>query len=152
MALVMEHYGGYDWDRCQQESSLVLSALYLRIPDIHFKSVWGAAQMMAFYGNSMGGKGTGGKKLDDSKTFKWREFMPDWAVPARLREELQEHLLLAPHNCLAFSEALEQGDLANASWVLQVVTAVDSTERIHEVADRYREMMGREAGELEFEG
>jgi len=153
MALVMEHYGGYDWERCQQGSSLVLSALYLRIPDIHFKAVWPTAQMVAFYGNSMGGKSTDGKKMDASKVFKWREFMPEWAIPEKLqKKQAAEPMLLAPHNCWAFSEALEQGDLLNASWVLQVVNAVDSTDRIHEIADRYREMLQLEAGELEFEG
>ena len=148
MAQVMENYGGYDWDRCQQESSLVLSSLYLRIPGIHFKAVWASAQMMAFYGNSQGGKNKDGKKIDASKMFAWREFMPDWAVPERLREELGEHLMLAPHHCLAFSQALEDGDLENASWVLQVVNVHDRTERIHEMADRVREADRLQAGEL----
>lgn len=135
----MEHYGAYSFTACLEESSLVLSALYLRVPGIHLKRVWPTVQLMSFYGNSQGGKSQG-ERLDPSKVFHVRDFLPGWATPPELRSGQPDELSLEPHHCWAFCEALESGDLRNASWVLQMVGLRDDLDRIHQVAEAYGQL------------
>lgn len=141
----MEHYPAYDFQKCLDESSLVLSGLYLEIPGIEYRRVWPTLQLLAFYGNSQGGKSFG-KKMDEAKAFRVHEFLPSWAIPGAMRQELEKDLRLAPHHCWALSTALQDGDLRNASWLVQIVASQDSLERIHEVAELYAGLPTEEAG------
>jgi hypothetical protein len=49
---------------------------------------------------------------------------------------------MEPHHCLLLIEALEAGELRQASWVLQLIESEDSLERIRSVAEQYREQAG----------
>lgn len=136
----MEHYPAYTWTACLDEVGLVLLFLFMRIPEIHMRAAWPVAQLMAFVGNALGGKGGGGKRLDKDKRFSAPEMLPWFALTPELRELLRPDLLLEPTHCLALVQALEGGDLKGASWVLQVIELEDDMERIREVAEKYGEL------------
>lgn len=131
---MVEHYPGYTWRTALDESSLVLAHLFGRIPGIHLKRAWPVAQLTAMLGNVNGGKSKGGKKSPDWKTFKASEFLPAWARTADMQAE---RTLLEPHHCALLAQALEARHLAQASWVVQIVTAEDSLDRIHTVAEEF---------------
>ncbi|UQN10364.1 hypothetical protein [Deinococcus sp. QL22] len=129
----MEHYPAYTWRAACDEASLVLAVLFGRIPGIHYKRAWPVAQLTAMLGNVNGGKSKGGGNTPDWKLFKGSEFLPAYARTP----DLDGPQLLAPHHCAALAEALENKHLAHASWVVQLVAADDSLERIFTVAEQY---------------
>ncbi|WP_295818026.1 hypothetical protein [uncultured Deinococcus sp.] len=140
----MEHYPAYDWNKAwDDEGSLVLAFLTSRIPEIHLRRAWPMAQLQAFIGNALGGKASRGKKVDDSRSFKPQDFMPFYARPAWLAEMDDQ---IEPHHCVLIAEALENGDLRKCSWVLHLIDAYDSLERVREVGERILEQEG-EGGE-----
>jgi hypothetical protein len=130
----VEHYPAYTWRAACEESSLVLARLFGRIPGIHFKRAWPVAQLTAMLGNSNGGKSkSGGKSTPDWKVFRASEFIPPYARTP----DPDAPYLLEPHHCAALAEALEAKQLGYASWVLQLITAEDSLDRIFAVAEQY---------------
>ncbi|MBZ9753009.1 hypothetical protein K7W42_19405 [Deinococcus sp. HMF7604] len=133
----MEHYPAYTWRGALGESSLVLAFLFSRVPGIHLKRAWPFAQLQAFIGNALGGKGGDGKKTPDWKLFKTPELLPWFAQTEELRAQGQ---LLSPPHCLLISDALEQGQLREASWVVQLLTSEDNLDRIHAVAEQMRRL------------
>jgi hypothetical protein len=135
---VVEHYPGYVWASACQESSLVLAHLYGRIPEIHMKRAWPMAQLEAFLGNALGGKSKGKSEMPEWKIIRPEERLPWFARPAGLGHDD----LMEPHHCLLLIEALEAGELRQASWVLQLIESEDSLERIRSVAEQYREQAG----------
>ncbi len=137
----MEHYPAYTWRAACEESSLVLARLFGRIPGIHYKRAWPVAQLTSMLGNVNGGKSQGGSTMPSWKLFRTPEFLPGYARV----EDPNAPDLLEPHHCAALAEALEAKHLAHASWVIQLVTAEDTLERIFAVAEQY---LALEAGAL----
>lgn len=134
----MEHYQGYTWTTIGQEASMVTAFLFQRIPGIHLKRAWPFAQLQAFIGNALGGKGSGGgAKTPEWKQFKAQEFLPWFAMTDDIREQQQ---LLAPHHCLLISDALLDRKFRHASWVIQVLGKEDNLDRIHAVAEEVRRL------------
>ncbi|WP_339096187.1 hypothetical protein WDJ50_02540 [Deinococcus sp. VB142] len=133
----MKYYPGYRWRDVLEESSLVLSALYLEIPDIHLKRAWPTMQLLAFVGNALGGKQSGGEKMDARKMFSPEDFPPPFALGAAPPPPLE------PQHCYAFIEALEHEGLSGASWVIQMVEIEDDLERIRAVGVGYGELLDR---------
>lgn len=135
----MHHYPAYDWERILEQPSIVTSAQFLSIPDIHRKRAWPTMQLMAFLGNALGGKTSGGEKMPPSQVFAPEEFAPPFA------RTLEDAPALEPQHCWALTDALESSGLSNASWVIQLVEVVDNLERIRAVAEGYGELLEREA-------
>lgn len=134
---MVEHYQGYTWRTALEESSLVLAHLFGRIPEIHFKRAWPVAQLTAMLGNVNGGKAKGGGSTPSWKLFNGQDFVPGYARPPGMDEGLHR---LEPHHCALFAQALEQGYLKNASWVLQLTIEDDTLERINTVAEQYMQL------------
>lgn len=134
MLAVIEHYPAYDWDKALNESSLVLAALFGRIPKIHLHRAWPLMQLQAFIGNALGGKQKGGEKLATNKVFSPLEFAPPMAQVPGL---LPAPPLSAPQ-CAVLIQALEAGQLRGASWVIQAVELEDDLDRIRDVAEGYK--------------
>lgn len=136
---VMEHYPQYRWADALEESSLVLTRLYLRIPDIQIKRAWPLIQLQAFIGNALGGKSRGGEEAPDpSSVWSASELAPHF-LPRGLSDAPEP--ALEPQHCYAFAFALEGGLLEGASWVLQMLAANDDLARVTQVGHRYAELV-----------
>jgi hypothetical protein len=51
------------------------------IPELEFRRAFPLAQLTAFVGNAMGGKGDGSKAVDKTKLFSPMDFLPEYARP-----------------------------------------------------------------------
>jgi len=138
---VVEHYPAYTWDAVLEESSLVLAALFQRIPRIHLYRAWPLMQLQAFIGNALGGKQKGGEKLAKNKVYSPLDFVP----PLARTPDLIPAPPLAPQHCSVLIQALESGQLKNASWVIQAVELEDDLDRVREVAEGYQNALENDA-------
>lgn len=105
------------------------------------------AHLMAFIGNALGGKSSGGKKMPKWKVFSPPEFLPFFAKP----EGFDFDELLPPHLCSLLMRAIESGELAQASWVVQAIDLNDSIDRISQVAEEFDQLEAEEGQQGEAE-
>lgn len=110
------------------------------VTDEAFRNSWMFAQLQAFIGNALGGKGNKKDSLSKNKAFTPLEFIPPWARPAHLRENPVIPSLL----CVAVVEALEAKQIP--SWVLQGLSAIQPTDRTFEIAEAVRAPAKKTAG------